>query len=70
MEAIIRYIKYTDFDSQNFMKELKDETSKYFDNPVTCVDETDYEEYACKSVSESFRKTTRFLPKFLIPVRK
>jgi len=45
MEAIIKYIKSKHFDSQSFMKELKDETSKYFDNPVTSVDETDYEEY-------------------------
>ena len=45
MEAIIEYIKSKHFDSQSFMKELKDETSKYFDNPVTCKDETDYEDY-------------------------
>ena len=45
MKAIIEYIKSKNFDSQSFMKELKDETSKYFDNPVTCKDETDYEEY-------------------------
>ena len=45
MKAIVEYIRHTDFDSKRFMKELKDETSKYFDNPVTCVDETDYEEY-------------------------
>ena len=45
MEAIVKYIKYTDFDSESFVEELKDETSKYFDNPVTCIDETDYEEY-------------------------
>ncbi|SVB08491.1 uncharacterized protein METZ01_LOCUS161345, partial [marine metagenome] len=45
MKAIIEYIKSKHFDSQSFMKELKDETSKYFDNPVTCKDETDYEEY-------------------------
>ena len=45
MKAIIEYIKSKNFDSQSFMKELKDETSKYFDNPVTCIDETDYEEY-------------------------
>ncbi len=41
MKAIIEYIKSKNFDSQSFMKELKDETSKYFDNPVTCKDETD-----------------------------
>ena len=45
MEAIVKYIKYIDFDSESFVEELKDETSKYFDNPVTCIDETDYEEY-------------------------
>ena len=45
MKAIIEYIKSKHFDSQSFMKELKDETSKYFDNPVTCKDETDYEDY-------------------------
>ena len=44
MEAVLRYIKNQDFNSQNFIQELNKETNKYFDNPVNCVDETDYED--------------------------
>jgi hypothetical protein len=45
MKSLIDYVKFKHFDSLSFMKELENETIKYFDSPVICEDETDYEDY-------------------------
>jgi hypothetical protein len=45
MKSLIDYVKFKHFDSLSFMKEIENETIKYFDSPVVCEDETDYEDY-------------------------